>query len=171
MLYILIRGSNFIVDWVIAVHLACTKERVFNRVISGVYNRNSHSMSLLRTKIFDCNPGTHSRHIPKTKGIRYTSTQVSQKCAINPWFFTGFSDGESSFTVRIFKSKTSKIGWTIQPVFQIGLHKKDLDLLIKIQEFLGVGEIYHKEESSNYIYNKDKKNPGRLYLTYGLIAG
>uniref|UniRef100_UPI0030DF66BF hypothetical protein n=1 Tax=Dematophora necatrix TaxID=2751867 RepID=UPI0030DF66BF len=75
---------------------------------------------------------------------------------LNPWFLTGFSDGESSFTVRIFKSKTSKIGWTIQPVFQIGLHKKDLNLLKKIQEFLGVGEIYHKEESSNYMVQSSK---------------
>ncbi len=75
---------------------------------------------------------------------------------LNPWFLTGFSDGESSFTVRIFKSKTLKIGWTIQPVFQIGLHKKDLDLLKKIQVFLGVGEIYHKEESSNYMVQSSK---------------
>jgi len=39
----------------------------------------------------------------------------------------------------------------VQPVFQIGLHKKDLDLLKKIQAFLGVGEIYHKEKSCNYV--------------------
>ena len=70
---------------------------------------------------------------------------------INPWFFTGFSDGESNFTVRIFKSNSTKLGWTIQPVFQIGLHKKDLNLLEKIKTFLGVGTIYHKEESSNYM--------------------
>ena len=39
----------------------------------------------------------------------------------------------------------------MQPVFQIGLHKKDLNLLEKIQAFLGVGEIYHKEKSCNYM--------------------
>lgn len=33
----------------------------------------------------------------------------------------------------------------------IDLHKKDLTLLKKIQTFLGVGEIYHKENSSNYM--------------------
>ena len=70
---------------------------------------------------------------------------------INPWFFTGFSDGESNFTVRIFKSDTTKLGWTIQPVFQIGLHKKDINLLKKIKTFLGVGNIYHKEESCTYM--------------------
>jgi hypothetical protein len=69
---------------------------------------------------------------------------------LNPWYLTGFSDGESNFTVRIFKSNTTKLGWTIQPVFQIMLHKRDLDLLKKIQGYFGVGEIYHKEQASNY---------------------
>ena len=70
---------------------------------------------------------------------------------LNPWYITGFSDGESNFTVRIFKSNTVKVGWAVQPVFQIGLHKKDLDLLKKIKAFFDVGEIYHKEKSCNYV--------------------
>ena len=35
--------------------------------------------------------------------------------------------------------------------FQIGLHKKDKDLLKKIKSFLSVGDIYYKEESCNYM--------------------
>jgi len=85
----------------------------------------------------------------------YTSLATNQLCNLsenlNPWFLTGFSDGESNFTVRIVKSNSVKVGWVVQPVFQIGLHKKDLNLLKKIQSFWGVGEIYHKEESSNYM--------------------
>jgi len=50
---------------------------------------------------------------------------------INPVFLTGFSDAESNFTVRIIKCSTVKIGWTVQLCFQIGLHKKDKDLLKK----------------------------------------
>jgi len=54
--------------------------------------------------------------------------------------------------VRITKSNSTKIGWIVQPVFQICLHKKDLSLLEKIKSFLGVGEIYnHQEESYNYV--------------------
>ena len=54
--------------------------------------------------------------------------------------------------VRISKSNSTKIGWVVQPVFQICLHKKDLVLLKKIQSFFNVGEIYpHKEESYNYV--------------------
>lgn len=76
--------------------------------------------------------------------------------SLNPWFLTGFSDGESNFTVKMVISKSMKIGWVVQPVFQICLHKKDLDLLKKIKETWGVGEIYHKEESSNYMVQSSK---------------
>jgi len=81
----------------------------------------------------------------------YSSLPINLSDNLNPWFLTGFSDGESNFTVRVTKSNSVKVGWVIQPAFQIGLHKKDFDLLRKIQAFWGVGEIYHKEESCNYI--------------------
>ena len=53
--------------------------------------------------------------------------------------------------MRIFQSSSVNLGWAVQLVFQIGLHKKDLSLLRKIQAFWGVGEIYHKENSCNYM--------------------
>ena len=85
----------------------------------------------------------------------YTSLSTNLLCNLsdnlNPWFLTGFSDGESNFTVRVFKSDRVKVGWIVQPVLQIQLHKKDLNLLEKIQAFLGVGEIYHKENSCNFL--------------------
>lgn len=59
--------------------------------------------------------------------------------ALNPWFVTGFVDAEGSFSMSIFKSKTAAIGWTIEPSFIITLHKKDIELLNKIQSFFGVG--------------------------------
>lgn len=43
--------------------------------------------------------------------------------------------------MSIFKSKTAAIGWTIEPCFIITLHKKDIELLNKIQSFFGVGTV------------------------------
>jgi hypothetical protein len=45
---------------------------------------------------------------------------------LDPWFITGFSDAESSFSVSCFKNDKLKIGWEFQPAFSIGLHLKDL---------------------------------------------
>lgn len=65
------------------------------------------------------------------------------------WFITGFTDGEGTFGVYfIKKNKNLKLGMTFIPLFQIGVHKKDEELLKEIQEvgFKGIGSI---------TYNKD----------------
>lgn len=43
--------------------------------------------------------------------------------------------------MSIFKSKTSFIGWTIEPCFIITLHKRDLELLNSIKNFFSVGSV------------------------------
>jgi len=53
---------------------------------------------------------------------------------VNPWFWTGLIDAEGSFTIIIDKNKNRKLGWRIQSKFKIGVHKRDLSLLLKLQE-------------------------------------
>lgn len=60
----------------------------------------------------------------------------------NPWFVTGFSDAEGSFSVLIQHNLTYRTSWRVKPLFCIGLHKKDLQLLEAIQSSLGVGKIH-----------------------------
>lgn len=59
---------------------------------------------------------------------------------LNPWFVSGFTDGDGSFAVSITKKKEG-IGWKIVPVFTIGLDLKDLDLLVQIKDFFKTGNI------------------------------
>ena len=89
----------------------------------------------------------------QNNNVKYYSTSSYSTFILNPWYVTGFSDGEANFTIIISKNKGSKLGWKVQPSFQIHLHKKDMDLLIKIKSFLGVGEIYERKESCIYIVN------------------
>ena len=99
-----------------------------------------------------------SKHLITSTRSYTCSTNLSRNLPnnLNPWYLTGFSDGESNFTVRIFQSNLVKVGWIVQPVFQIGLHKKDLSLLENIKAYLGVGEIYHKETSCNYMVQSSR---------------
>lgn len=60
---------------------------------------------------------------------------------LNPWWVTGFTDAEGSFSMSIYRSKTAAIGWTIEPSFSITLHKRDLELLNSIKTFFGVGSV------------------------------
>ena len=54
---------------------------------------------------------------------------------LNPFFVTGFSDGESCFHLAIGKNSKYKNGYYVNPGFSIVLHNKDKLLLEKITEF------------------------------------
>lgn len=61
----------------------------------------------------------------------------------NPYYVTGFADGEASFGIYFTKYSKSKAGYLIQPNFQITLHKNDSALLLLLKKFFkGVGGIY-----------------------------
>ena len=54
---------------------------------------------------------------------------------LNPFFVTGFSDGEACFHLAIGKNPKYKNGYYVNPGFSIVLHIKDKLLLEKIPEF------------------------------------
>lgn len=62
-----------------------------------------------------------------------------EKChlELHPLYVTGFSDGEACFHLAIGKNTKYKIGYYVNPGFSIALHKKDEELLRKIQSFFG----------------------------------
>jgi len=66
---------------------------------------------------------------------------------LNPYFITGFADGESNFTVSICKDSERKLGWRVRVAFQIGLDSKDKGLLDRIQAYFGVGKVYRGEKN------------------------
>ena len=80
-------------------------------------------------------PGTNS---PYAKLI-HTSTSFP---ALNPWFITGFIDGEGCFSITIFKSNTHKTGWQVKLEFKLNLHEKDKALLEQLQNYFSVGQIF-----------------------------
>jgi len=61
---------------------------------------------------------------------------------LNPWFVTGFVDGDASFTVSIAKKKIRNRLKNSTNFFskKMGLDPKDLDLLVQIQVFITEGE-------------------------------
>lgn len=59
----------------------------------------------------------------------------------NPWFVTGFIDGEGSFMIQLYKSPAYRLGWSVEPQFTICLSQKDRFILEHIKSYLGVGNI------------------------------
>jgi len=63
-------------------------------------------------------------------------------CPLNPWFVTGFTDGEGSFMIRVRKNAKYRTGFVVEVYFLMDLHKKDLNILQEIQAYFGgVGKI------------------------------
>jgi len=76
---------------------------------------------------------------------------ILQPASMNPWFLTGFTDAEGSFSILIQPNSGYKTNWRIKAIFSIGLHQKDTAILEKIQSFLGVGKIHkHGKNSVQY---------------------
>lgn len=73
---------------------------------------------------------------------RYYNSIENNNSQLNPWFVTGFSDGESCFNILVTKSSSNSIGWQVQSRYIIEVNIKDIDLLYKIQTFFGgIGSI------------------------------
>lgn len=77
----------------------------------------------------------------------YSTIGINKLC---PNWVTGFSDAESSFSIRIVNNKARKVGWRILPIFSIEIHKRDILLLKQIQTFFGVGNIYKHRSNMTY---------------------
>lgn len=96
------------------------------------------------------------RHLVAKQGItkRYysrslrTNTIVEGKdnseSLLNPFWLTGFGDGEACFYVGIKKSKKVSVGWRTTLSFTINLHERDRVVLELISNYLGVGNIYQQ---------------------------
>lgn len=90
----------------------------------------------------------------------YTSLVVNQTevLGMNPWFITGFSDGEACFSVNIYKSKKHILGWGSRASFEIGLNNKDLFILNHIKSYFGIGNCILKADGSCVYYVQSIKD-------------
>jgi LAGLIDADG endonuclease len=72
----------------------------------------------------------------------FSTLQSDKNVQLKPYWVTGFTDAEGTFTIVIDKVQKRKLGWRIQSKFQICLHVRDLPLLLKIKHFFrGIGSV------------------------------
>lgn len=69
--------------------------------------------------------------------VRQYSSKINNDNKLDPWYVTGFADGEGCFNILVVRSKSNLIGWQIQPRFVIEVNIKDIDLLLKVKDFFG----------------------------------
>ncbi len=74
----------------------------------------------------------------------------NQQGRLNPWWITGFVDGEGCFSISIFKNKTSKLGLQVFPEFVVTQGAKSLSVLEALQQYFDCGKLYINNRSDNH---------------------
>jgi len=84
-----------------------------------------------------------SRHQSECSFLWVHMSDISQSFALMPWFVTGFADGEGTFVVSIFRSKTHSLGWTVLLIFEVSAanNPANRQLLESFRDFFGGGQI------------------------------
>ncbi len=109
---------------------------------------------------------SNQKNILKTYTTTITHKPFNvQKFSMNPWFFTGFADAESSFSIFIQRNDKYKTNWRINAIFAIALHIKDTKLLENIQSFLGVGKL-HKHGKNSVQYRVESINDLQIIIDH-----
>lgn len=72
-----------------------------------------------------------------------------ENLCLDPYWVTGFADGEGYFYIRIRKNSKSKLGWSVELGFGLHIHKKDRVLLQAIQNSLQeIGNVTNNGEKA-----------------------
>ena len=96
------------------------------------------------------NPNTLINYKPKLLEV------IKYKEILHPNWVTGFTDAEGSFLIDIRKRSKLRIGYGVEPCFQIIANIRDKELIENIKEFFqGVGNI--KIDNKNRVYYIVKK--------------
>ena len=67
-------------------------------------------------------------------------------------YITGFVDGEGCFSISFSLRDKLKLKIEVRPSFSISQHKRNLEILKKINEFFGCGGIRFSNRDQNYKY-------------------
>jgi hypothetical protein len=132
----------------------------FNKRSLRISNNKRGSVSLRLSGVIQGTNLLRDRKYSTTSLLRKVSPDLSSNGAgilnntKNPYYLTGFIDGEGCFNLTITKHSELSTGWNVIPTFKISLHNKDRALLEYIKGSLGVGNINkHGKNSSEFRVN------------------
>ena len=74
-----------------------------------------------------------------------------QERSLNPWYITGWFDGEGCFSVSVHPHPGARYKWLVDPVVQTYQHKDSIEILERIRDYFGCGTIRPKGSDSNVL--------------------
>jgi len=141
--------------------------------VDGSYCINSKLMRL-RCTLMNYENSYLVNNLSKRLNNKQFST-LTPNNKLNPWFVSGLIDAEGTFYISIRKDNEYKLGWQIGAEFQIQLHKRDLNLLLQLQDFFKTGSVNISKTRHSVSYSvKSIKNITNIiiphFLKYKLLT-
>ena len=158
-LIIIIYSSLFLSGKLKFLHLVVIGNLIYSCILAIIYGQNHFNNSLLKpitpatllnrtgglSSLNNCRSSSFSTATGYNYLTKYNFIEGGQ---LNPGFITGFIDAEGSY-MALFRHRAegyNNVGWHIEAVFQVKLHRKDVKLLESLQSYFGVGKIVKSGE-------------------------
>lgn len=140
-----IYGTLFTV--LLALIFTCFPKRVYFFVILFLSGYNFFSYE------YPYRSGLVTPFTPLNKRLYSTDAQATKNSTLSPYWVTGFTDAEGSFSLKLSKSSSTRSGYNVIPEFKIELHNRDILLLRKIHTFFGLGTIREYADKNKASYS------------------
>lgn len=85
---------------------------------------------------------------PKTYAVHNNLSGIT-----DPWWITGFVDGEGCFSISFIRNNTMRFGYQIFAEFVITQGEKSIKALEYIQEYFACGKLYTNRRHDNHQEN------------------
>jgi hypothetical protein len=66
------------------------------------------------------------------------------------WWVVGFVDGEGCFSASIVRNRTCRLGWQVQPDFNVSQGARSLEVLYELQAFFQCGIVIRNSRWDNH---------------------
>ena len=67
-------------------------------------------------------------------------------------YVTGFVDGEGCFSVSFSIRKKMKLGIEVRPSFSVSQHRRNREIILKLQQFFKCGGVRYSKHDQNFKY-------------------
>ena len=71
---------------------------------------------------------------------------------INPWYISGFVDGEGSFLVSFSKRSKMGLGIEVRPSFTVSQHARNKEVVCELQRYFQCGSVRFNSRDQTYKY-------------------
>src|SRR3954451_11999166 len=90
------------------------------------------------------------RRVPAMVGDNVSGADNQQERPVQAQWVVGFVDGEGCFSVPIFRNRTCRLGWQVQPEFTVVQGARSVSVLDRLKDFFGCGAVGRNGRHDNH---------------------